>query len=319
MTYFFQSPEWADCSLNRRLADDQNQKVVLADIDPAIAAKILSLNFENNRPASKRQIKKLASDMKEGRWSLVRDAITISQKGFLVNGQHRLEAVIESGTTQSFIFFFGATDEAVQLLDIGRKRTMEQRITISGIRITARECAATRAAMNTYEHRSLGSLEYSQPNHDSLVADTYLKHKEFLRLTSAHKSKGNALYYAVALKMYAEMVHHGHEYIFDHDHDPLTRCRLFLDICIHGSTQDPSIRAGLNENAANRLVRYREDYKHKHISFFTSKPAWRLAATAAYKFMTGTPVTNLQPSTFDPFYKFIDLPTTNTENYDQPN
>ena len=61
--------------------------------------------------------------------------------------------------------------------------------------------------MNNWSTNEHGTIEFAQPRHDDLVKEIYLKHKQFLYLTNAHKPAGPAFYHAAALKMYAEMIH----------------------------------------------------------------------------------------------------------------
>lgn len=55
-----------------------------------------------NRKVRKAYVRRLARAMSEGRWKLIDDPIKFNGNGKLVGGQHRLLAVIESGTSQEF-------------------------------------------------------------------------------------------------------------------------------------------------------------------------------------------------------------------------
>lgn len=85
-------------------------------IDPAHAAELLQRN-KNNRNVRENQVEALAAAMKKGEWELSNDAIVVSEGGLLLNGQHRLLAVVKSGVTCPFILFTGASDSSFDIMD----------------------------------------------------------------------------------------------------------------------------------------------------------------------------------------------------------
>lgn len=85
-------------------------------IGPAQAEELLQRN-KNNRNIRKNQVEALAAAMKRGDWELSNDAIVVSEGGLLLNGQHRLLAVVQSGVTCPFILFTGASDSSFDIMD----------------------------------------------------------------------------------------------------------------------------------------------------------------------------------------------------------
>src|SRR4051812_36080512 len=67
-------------------------------ITPAIAAAILKNNIAN-RPVRQMAIDEYAQEMSAGRWALTHQGIAIDEKNTLLDGQHRLLAVMQSGVT----------------------------------------------------------------------------------------------------------------------------------------------------------------------------------------------------------------------------
>lgn len=94
-------------------------------VDPATAACYLSLN-KNNRPLSQDTVLRYAEMMKRGEWTLVGDAIAIDTNGELRNGQHRLQAVVESGVPCQFLILENADPDSFPAYDCGRRRTASQ-------------------------------------------------------------------------------------------------------------------------------------------------------------------------------------------------
>lgn len=295
------------------------QRAFIVDIDPEMAQRLLNNNFKQNRALSKAHIKTLAADMRNGEWELSNDAIVVSEDLEMGNAQHRLSAIIESQTTQRFVVLFGASREAFQKFDTGRKRTMEQRITIAGINISAKECAVTRHAMNSFTYPHTGTVEFGYSKHDKLVAEFYVKHKEFLTATNSKVSRGSSFYWAAALKMYAEMVHYGNDLVLQHDHDPLTRAQLFIDICTKGCSS-VGIPVGPNEYAAIKLNLTRASRKEDNDTLYWSdKKALRLTILAAHKFMSGEVIQKLSLPKQDPFHSFLHMPSTNSPEHASSN
>ncbi|BAQ93484.1 ParB-like nuclease domain containing protein [uncultured Mediterranean phage uvMED] len=308
-------PEWSPSEIHSSIGTS------VIDVSPDLAALLLTLNFKNNRILSKTQVVKFAQDMKQGRWHLSNDAITISIDGELLNAQHRLSAVIMSKTTQPFLIAWGYAKSSAQIYDTGKKRSMDERITVGGTKITTKECAIVRHAMNKWSINEHGTIEFAQPRHDELVKQIYLKHKEFLYLTNAHKPAGPAFYHAAALKMYAEMIHFGKHHDYHHDQTPIERAQLFIDVCNHGYSLK-GIPVGITESAAFKLrvLRERRQQDKKSVTkYWADKFALQLTVTAAYKFMTGEHVEFLRRPESDPFNNFLKVPSTNRLHESQSN
>lgn len=70
-------------------------------VTPELANRWLEKNT-NNRKLKKHVVETYVNDMKNGKWSLTGDSITFDEEGVLTNGQHRLTAVVKSGTSQYF-------------------------------------------------------------------------------------------------------------------------------------------------------------------------------------------------------------------------
>jgi hypothetical protein len=92
-------------------------------ITPEIAKRYLLANTRNRR-MRKTGIEKYARDMKAGRWMLTTDAIGFDTNGALTNGQHRLEACVETGIPFEAIVVRGLDPESFDATDNGMNRTL---------------------------------------------------------------------------------------------------------------------------------------------------------------------------------------------------
>lgn len=97
-------------------------KTEIMDITPAMAMRILEKNTRNRRKSAN-AVKRYAELMKKGKWQLNGDAIRIADDGTLLDGQHRLQAVLETGLTVPMMIVTGLPFETFTTIDVGRKRT----------------------------------------------------------------------------------------------------------------------------------------------------------------------------------------------------
>jgi len=91
-------------------------------ITPAIAKAMLSKNARN-RPLSPTLIRKYAGEMKAGRWNTNGQGIIFSPDGDLLDGQHRLQALIEAGVSVEMFVVRGVPMDRFETMDSGRART----------------------------------------------------------------------------------------------------------------------------------------------------------------------------------------------------
>lgn len=98
--------------------------VVHADvtITPDMALGWLTEN-DNNRSISKKHVALLASQMARNEFHFVGDPIRFDVDGRLLDGQHRLHAIVESETAQSMIVVTGLPPESQIYMDQGRRRS----------------------------------------------------------------------------------------------------------------------------------------------------------------------------------------------------
>ena len=92
-------------------------------ITPEIAKGYLLKNTDNR---NKRGwwVSGLANMIKRGEWVLTHQGIGITKSGKLLDGQHRLEAIIEANIPVPMMVTTGVSDDAYKVLDNGIKRTL---------------------------------------------------------------------------------------------------------------------------------------------------------------------------------------------------
>lgn len=103
----------------------------VAVVTPKLASDWLTKNNPNNRSISRAHVARLAADMKTGRWNLTHQGIAFDTDGVLVDGQHRLTAVVESeAAVEMAIFFYkGKTPSGI---DLAKARSFGDELALSG-------------------------------------------------------------------------------------------------------------------------------------------------------------------------------------------
>lgn len=111
-------------------------------VTPEIAARWLDKNTRN-RKAAAAVVRKYAEDMRAGRWVLTGAPIQFSGD-LLLDGQHRLMAVVQSGATIPFFVVRNLEAGAQHYMDIGKKRTISDQLTLDGVKNASIVAAAAR-------------------------------------------------------------------------------------------------------------------------------------------------------------------------------
>jgi hypothetical protein len=102
-------------------------------VTPEMAKDWLTRNLANNRNEYPSQVEKIADDIREGRWKLTHECIAFAgtkEKGSLIDGQHRLRAVVASNTSATFIIAEHCDVETFGVIGIGRARSTADLFTI---------------------------------------------------------------------------------------------------------------------------------------------------------------------------------------------
>ncbi len=113
-------------------------------ITPAMAEKFLLTN-KLNRRLSDRNVDALYLQMKGGNWMLTGDPIKFSAEGNLIDGQHRLKAIIKYGSPVDLFVAKGLEEECFQVIDTGKNRSAADVLSASGIKYSNSIAAIAKA------------------------------------------------------------------------------------------------------------------------------------------------------------------------------
>lgn len=92
-------------------------------VTPELAKRWLEKNDQDQRAVSTASVMAMARDMRAGAWVLTHQGLCFNHEGYLVDGQHRLLAVIESGCSVDMVVSRGMTLEVRSPIDAGTRRS----------------------------------------------------------------------------------------------------------------------------------------------------------------------------------------------------
>ena len=104
----------------------------LETIDPSIASDMLS-RMPSNRRLRQRDINRYEKSMLAGEWNEeLLDPIHITTDNNIINGQHRLHAIIKTGLSFVFLVVRGLPASSYKDIDQGRSRTLADALDVRG-------------------------------------------------------------------------------------------------------------------------------------------------------------------------------------------
>ena len=132
----------------------------VVEMTPEMAKDLLARN-KRNRPIRKARVERYANEMKNGRWQLNGETIIVSDQGNLMNGQHRLHAVVTSETTVFMLLAEGIDEAAFSTMDSGLTRTAGDVLGMRGVSNFNQVSAITRLMLN---YRDGAAISFPRTN-----------------------------------------------------------------------------------------------------------------------------------------------------------
>lgn len=126
----------------------------------------------------------MAKDMREGHWDTTHQGIAIATDGTLVDGQHRLMAVVESGVTVRMNVTFNAPKS--QHIDSGNSRSMANRVQMSDYDMSWTDKTILSAA-NLIGRMFSGS----NLSHEEDLTEWLAKYRPQIEMVTSHIKRGS--------------------------------------------------------------------------------------------------------------------------------
>ena len=300
--------------LDQDIEDFQHLDVTKERIGPEKAKDYLELNYQDNRDHSPSKVSDLATEMRQGRFYISDSAICFSSDGFLINGQHRLKAIIESNTVGTFIICREMPNSSMKVMDIGRRRTKADRITVMGTKITTKQSCIIMHCLSDLSRSDIGSAQLNHPRHDEIVKKYFEKHSQFFEMITekGFASNTKTMIISAALKIYTQMYHD--QKIYEHNMDALERSLHWIYLTTSAISEIGNTDAMFDRSAIKLHQKIKQNsFENQSMSrYWGDMKCWKMTINAAYNFMRGEPINRITPVKTDPFRSFKTMKSTNT-------
>lgn len=130
---------------------DMRPQIEAITITPAMANQWLKSNT-HNRPARKPHVSRLANEMVKGNWQLNGETIKFDTWGRLIDGQHRLMAIVEASQpiTTHVCTGLAADSDIFATIDVGLNRSAGSVLAMNGIKYPNQIAAAIAFMKQTF-------------------------------------------------------------------------------------------------------------------------------------------------------------------------
>ena len=125
-------------------------------ITPEIAGWLLALNTHNRR-LDRHWVNRFIQILKGGEWLNTGEPIILSREAILNDGQHRLQAIKESGISAQIDVRFGIARTAFHATGSGKRRSASDVLAMEGYFNTTCQAAIGRL-LHVYDQNKMGSL-----------------------------------------------------------------------------------------------------------------------------------------------------------------
>ena len=168
--------------------------VDVGDVTPVMAATWLGFN-RNNRNIHKATVKKYERIIREGQWRTTHQGIAFYTTGDIADGQHRLQAIVNTGITIKMMVVVGINIEDAFAIDNGKLRCAHDRLSISHLSAIRKSSLPV-----IYEYISKANITDSDTK---LIGEYFKEDLEFVfknfRLNSVKKITNSAVSSVIVL------------------------------------------------------------------------------------------------------------------------
>lgn len=121
-------------------------------VTPELAAEWLKANTFNRR-IQKRHVRQMANDLLEGRWPFNPQPISFGTDSSLLDGQHRLTAIVLAGVPVRMAVWFNVPLDARRIMDTGKTRSLSDVASI-----TKSQAAVVNAMLRGMNHHPIATM-----------------------------------------------------------------------------------------------------------------------------------------------------------------
>ena len=132
-------------------------KSTIETVTPDIAKRYLRING-HNRPISKGVVEKYAYAMIAEQWELNGEPIILDENNVLMDGQHRLQAVVMADIPVDMLIVTGVNKKCFDTINTGKNRSASDVLSIEGFAPNTARIAASTARLNINFNRKTGRI-----------------------------------------------------------------------------------------------------------------------------------------------------------------
>lgn len=236
-------------------------KIDIVNITPEKAISYLQMN-SRNRARNDKHIMFLADQMAKGMWVFNGEPIQFSKNNELLNGQHRLFAIIKSNTTQRCVVETEVEGDVFGTYDTGKKRTAGDVFHVNGVDNPVALSSMVRAYM-ALNMGILGSSNIGSANTKTSIVDVYKKYEEKPQLFSDILNESKHLFRKLHILKPSEIGSYIAYLIIDKGHSWEKVCSFFKQLCLADEIENGTIRI-LRDRLINSGLRgYKMTSKHR--------------------------------------------------------
>lgn len=140
-------------------------------VTPAMATEWLGKNHNNRRPRNGKTIR-YARDIRAGNWLVTGESIKFDWNDVLIDGQHRLAAILQAGMSAEVLVIYGLDPRVKDVLDTGATRTSADMLLLNGKQNTGVVAAAAKLCLNWQAGniKTSASTLVLNPTHSEILA-----------------------------------------------------------------------------------------------------------------------------------------------------
>ncbi len=155
---------WLDERIKRGKKEPYSEVITMT---PVLASLLLQRNT-NNRNIMRMNGESIRNDILAGRWQFNGESIVVADTGLLIDGQHRCDAVVQTGKSITVSIVFGAKEEARYTIDIGSPKTAANFLHMKGFK-DCNNMAAAIALIIQYQKDGNIPKGYTRPTKTEIV------------------------------------------------------------------------------------------------------------------------------------------------------
>lgn len=146
--------KWATTTVTYPQATGSVEKIT-----PAVAEQLLSKNT-NNRRMKEGSVRYYHNMIENGKWQLNGESIKVARDGTLLDGQHRLQAIVNSGVPVETFVVRGLPLDSFKTIDAGKSRSLADYVKLDGVACSQPHVLAAAARVAMCFNKDTGEYVY---------------------------------------------------------------------------------------------------------------------------------------------------------------